>query len=265
MKLLKTILTTLLFWGALQAQAAEYPGVTSAFRSAELAFAVAGKVQSIAVKEGAIVEQGQSLIVLYNLVQSLEVKRKYLIYTSKAELHAAINREQALKAQLESTQVLFERGAVSAEDMQKRELDYIAAVAAKEQLSIREQVEEVEYALAKSELSFRTLTAPFSGVVTRIIKEMGESVEANQPILKLVDLSQGYVVSNIAPEVAATLSEGQLIDIHVQGLDMFKGKVMFISPEIDPASGLLQVKAAYENHKHLVRPGIAASLILPDN
>lgn len=264
MKLLK-ILFFAYFLLALQSHAAEYPGVTSAFRSAELSFAVAGKVKSIDAQEGKVVEKGQNLIVLYNAVQRLEVKRKFLIYTSKAELNAAVNREKALKEQFASTQLLFERGAVSAEDMQKRELDYIAAIAAKEQLSIREQVEEVEYQLAKSELDHRTLTAPFSGVVTRIIKEVGESVEANQPILKLVDLSQGYVTSNIAPEVAISLTEGQLVDVRVQGLEMFKGKVSFISPEIDPASGLLQVKVLYENSDYQIRPGIAASLILYEN
>ncbi len=262
-KYLKSAVATLLLSGVFSgAQAAEYPGVTSAYRSAELSFAVNGKVKTIAVREGQEVKRGSDMVVLYNRIESLEVQRKYLIFTSKAELNAAINREKALKDQLESTRLLFERGAVSAEDLQKKELDYLNAAATKEQLTTREQVEEVDYALARSALSFRTLTAPFSGVVTRIIKDLGESVEANQPILKLVDLSQGYVVSNLDPDVAATLTEGQKVQIKVQGLEPIEGEVFFISPEIDPASGLLQVKVIYENKDHQVRPGIAAHLVI---
>lgn len=244
--------------------AAEYPGVTSAYRSAELSFAVSGKVKSIPAREGDEVKKGADLVVLYNRVESLEVERKSLIYRSKAELNAAVNREKALKSQLESAQLLFDRGAVSAEDLQKKELDYLTAKATLEQLTTREEVEKVEYQLARAALSYRTLSAPFSGVVTRIVKDLGEGVEPNQPILKLVDLSQGYVVANLDPQVAVRLSEGQEIDIRVEGLNLIKGKVIFVSPEIDPASGLLQVKVVYENKDHLVRPGVTASLVLAD-
>lgn len=261
----KGICIALLLCGvASNANATEYPGVTSAFRSAELSFDVAGKIRSINVREGAAVSKDQDLIVLYNQVEMLEVKRKYLVFISKAELNAAINKEKALKGQLESAKLLFDRGAVSAEDLQRKELDYLAISASKEQLTTREKVEEVEYHLAKAALNYRTLKAPFTGVVTRIIKDLGESVEANQPILKLVDLSKGYVITNLDPQIAVALRENQKVTIHIQGLDVFQGEISFISPEIDPASGLLQIKVIYENKDHRVRPGIAAKIVFPD-
>jgi multidrug efflux pump subunit AcrA (membrane-fusion protein) len=38
------------------------------------------------------------------------------------------------------------------------------------------------------------------------------------------------------------------------------GKICFISPVVDPASGLATVKAIFENAAGAIRPGLAAKL-----
>ena len=42
-----------------------------------------------------------------------------------------------------------------------------------------------------------------------------------------------------------------------------KGRIIFVSPVVDPASGLLTVKAEFENPDGAVRPGVAGSMIIP--
>lgn len=242
--------------------AEQYPGVTSAYHSAELGFAVSGKIQFIRIQEGDQVRKGQDLIQLYSRIETLETQRKRLLWQSKAELNAAREREKALKKQLTSMQILFERGAVSEEELQQKELETLEASAAYAQLKTREQVEKLDYELAHTNLNYRTLSAPFNGVITRMVKELGESVEANQPILKLVDLSQGFFTANLEPGIASQLKKGQLVNIETKDGIAVQGKVIFISPEIDPASGLLQVKVQYDNPKGNIRPGIAANLVL---
>jgi multidrug efflux pump subunit AcrA (membrane-fusion protein) len=41
-----------------------------------------------------------------------------------------------------------------------------------------------------------------------------------------------------------------------------KGTVAFVSPIVDPASGLLEVKAAFNNQDGAVRPGIEGFMLL---
>ncbi len=242
--------------------ALEYPGVTSAYKSAELAFAVSGKIQYIKIKEGQKVKKGQDLVQLYSRTETLDTERKLILWRSKAEVNAAKEKAVALKKQLTSMQILFDRGAVSEEELQQKELDYLSASAMEAQLTTREQVEKIDYQLAHTSLNYRTLSAPFNGVITRMVKELGESVEANQPILKLVDLSRGYFTANLEPTVASNLTNNQTVSIQIKDGIKVTGKVIFISPEIDPASGLLQIKVEYDNAKQKIRPGIAANLIL---
>ena len=40
------------------------------------------------------------------------------------------------------------------------------------------------------------------------------------------------------------------------------GTVVFVSPVVDPASGLLEVKAEFDNKEGEVRPGIAGVMLL---
>lgn len=242
--------------------ALEYPGVTSAYKSAEIAFSVSGKIQHIKIKEGQKVKKGQDLVQLYSRTETLDTERKLILWRSKAEVDAAKEKAVALKKQLTSMQILFDRGAVSEEELQQKELDYLSAFAMEAQLTTREQVEKIDYQLAHTSLNYRTLSAPFNGVITRMVKELGESVEANQPILKLVDLSRGYFTANLEPTVASNLTNNQTVSIQIKDGIKVTGKVIFISPEIDPASGLLQIKVEYDNAKQKIRPGIAANLIL---
>jgi multidrug efflux pump subunit AcrA (membrane-fusion protein) len=41
------------------------------------------------------------------------------------------------------------------------------------------------------------------------------------------------------------------------------GRVSFISPVVDPASGLIEVRITIPNHLLLVKPGIKGSIELP--
>jgi multidrug efflux pump subunit AcrA (membrane-fusion protein) len=43
-----------------------------------------------------------------------------------------------------------------------------------------------------------------------------------------------------------------------------EGRVDFVSPVVDPASGLLKVKVLFENREGKIRPGVAGVMILGD-
>ncbi len=48
--------------------------------------------------------------------------------------------------------------------------------------------------------------------------------------------------------------------IEVEGGVIVTGKISFISPVVDPASGLAKIKALFENADGKIRPGLAAKL-----
>jgi len=46
------------------------------------------------------------------------------------------------------------------------------------------------------------------------------------------------------------------------GNDTFQGKIDFIDPRVDAASGLLRVKVLVANPQHVIKPGLRAEMII---
>jgi multidrug efflux pump subunit AcrA (membrane-fusion protein) len=62
-----------------------------------------------------------------------------------------------------------------------------------------------------------------------------------------------------------TLKKGQSVTMRIRtGSESItkQGIIAFVSPVVDPASGLLEVKAAFKNQDRSVRPGVEGFLIL---
>ena len=139
----------------------EFPGRIDANRQAEMAFRVRGRIETIHVKEGDRVEEGQLLAEL-----------------DKTDYQILVNNQQA---QFDNAQKNFQRGeelittgAISRMNFDRMEADYKTAQANLE--------------AARQDLAYTTMTAPFSGVVARRHVENFEQVLANQRVFTLQEV-----------------------------------------------------------------------------
>ena len=241
-------------------------GVTEAIKDVTLSLSVAGTVSSIFVKEGSTVKKGQIILELDKKLEELEVARRKLIWESKAELIAAKARVLTMKSRLESTQKLFETTrSVSREELEEKELEYKLAVAEEDQLGIEEERQRIEFEMARETRNKRRLASPISGIIIKLFLDVGESSEPEQPLVHVVDTSRCLLVSNMEEPLGRTLKKGQSVTMSIRtGSKSItkKGTIAFVSPVVDPASGLLEVKAAFNNQKGEVRPGVEGFLIL---
>ncbi len=241
-------------------------GVTEAIKDVTLSLSVAGTVSSIFVKEGSTVKRGQIILELDKKLEELEVARRKLIWESKAELIAAKARVLTMKSKLESTQKLFETTrSVSREELEEKELEYKLAVAEEDQLGIEEERQRIEYEMARETLNKRRLASPISGIIIKLFLDVGENSEPEQPLVHVVDTSRCLLVSNMEEPLGRTLKKGQAVTMSIRtGSKSMtkKGTIAFVSPIVDPASGLLEVKAAFKNQDGAVRPGVEGFLIL---
>jgi multidrug efflux pump subunit AcrA (membrane-fusion protein) len=76
-----------------------------------------------------------------------------------------------------------------------------------------------------------------------------------------VDTSRCYFISHIDGVAAGKLQLEEPVQIQVDGGQTVSGKICFISPVVDAASGLCRVKAIFDNADGKIRPGLAARLI----
>jgi RND family efflux transporter MFP subunit len=260
------------FWlvSAAPAAAAGAPpsvsGITEPIRDVTLSATVVGTISTIFVKEGMTVSQGAAILELDRRLEELEVQRRKLIWESHAELDAAAARVATLAKLLAATRGLFAATAsVSKEELDKLELEYNVAVAEKKRLESAEERERIEFEMATETWRKRSLVSPISGTVVKLFLDEGETCQERQPLAQVVDTSRGLLVCNVEEAVGRTLRKGQAVDLKIKaGSDTVgrKGTIVFVSPVVDQASGLLEVKAEFDNQDGSVRPGVAGFLIL---
>ena len=241
-------------------------GVTEPFRDVVLSAPVAGTLARRLVKEGDAIKEGQTLVELEKRQEELEVERRKIVFDSKAELKAAQARVATFKVDLESTRKLFETSrAVSKDDMAKKELEYQLAVEEVERIDLTEAREEVEYRIAQEILKQKVLQAPLTGYVVELFRDVGEECKPQEPLIRVVDTRQFYFVANVEARAGYNLKLGDSATVEVEaGAAKLQvtGKVSFVSPVVDPASGLLKIKVLCENSEGKVKPGVAGSLRL---
>ncbi len=244
-------------------------GLTEPVKDVTLSLEVGGEIAKIFFEEGEYIQQGAGILELNKKFDELEIERRKLIWESKVEVNSASERAATLKSLLESTQALFETmGSVSKEELETKEMEYKLAVAEHERLKIAEERERIEYKMALENLNKLILKSPIRGVVTELFLDEGENCEPRQPLVQVVDTSICLLVCNIEAHLGQNLKTGQTVDLEIpvgSQTVQKKGKVIFVSPVVDSASGLLMVKTEFKNLKGSVRPGVAGYMLIPDN
>jgi RND family efflux transporter MFP subunit len=156
---------------------------------------------------------------------------------------------------METSKKIFEKTiSISREEMDKKVTEFFVA--------------EAEHALAQEQLQRRLLVAPFEGTIAALTLQVGESCQAQQALVRLVDTRKCYLVCNIEARAGYSLKAGQSVRIEVEAGEQpapFDGTVFFVSPVVDPASGLVRVKVVFDNTEGKVRPGAAGRMLVKEN
>src|SRR5262249_45564776 len=138
------------------------------------------------------------------------------------------------------------------EELEKKEVEYNVAA--------------VEHDMAVEQLRRRQLISPLAGTITDVMLEVGESCQAYQPLARVVDTRRCYFVTNVEARHAAALKTGQVLRLEREAGSanlQVQATISFLSPVVDPASGLRRVKLLFDNADGKVVPGVAGKLWLP--
>jgi RND family efflux transporter MFP subunit len=232
-----------LLWAHPQAATQRFKGITEPIRDAILNSPVDGIIDRQFFEEGRFAQEGEILLQLNKSLQELEAARRSIVRDNR-------------KKELDRMEALFrETRSVSEEDLDKKRLEY--------------QEAEAEYELAVDLVRKREITAPFSGfVVDWFNRDPGEGCKQNEtPLVRLVDTRQIRFICNLEAGLGRDLREKQVVPLELaDGADQrtVEGVIVFISPIIDAASGLLTVKVLFQNPDGAIRPGVRGYLLLEE-
>lgn len=239
-------------------------GVTRCAADLQLSFPLAGRIAQTLVREGSVVQRGTVLMHLDRAAEQLDVERRRVQWQGQADLLAAQARMETAEKQLVAARSVFSSNrGISLEELQNRELAVRTTQAEFERVRTLKETERLDYLIAKENLDRRTLASSTGGIVTRLIKQTGESAQAYEAVLRLCDLSRIEFLANVPADLIDKLKEGQQVPLVVGGApSVLAARVTYVSPVIDSASGLREVKADLINPPPSVRPGVSAALII---
>ena len=240
-------------------------GNTAAFRTANLVARVQGYLESIDYKDGAAVTKGTQLF---------GIERD----TYQAQLDQA-------KAQLAKDQGVLGEAQVDLNRYQTLEQQKsIAAQQAQDQAFVVEQdkatvgIDQANIETANINLGFTKVLAPFDGIVTNHQVDIGNLVGASGPttLATIVQTDPIYVNFTLSePQILAVRrSDAQAgrpvntadlaylstipIEIGLQDEEGYphKGHLDYVSPQVDPSTGTITVRAIFENKDNALVPGL---------
>jgi len=240
------------------------PGVTQSLRDVKLSLTASGRIEALRVREGQRVKPGQLLLHLDRALEDLEVQRRRLLLADTSRLAELASREKTLTEQLASIEPLLRAGAIARKQYEDESMALNNVISERKALEVTKLREQVELKLAMEAFERRHLRSPIAGVVTKISLREGESVAANEPVVQVVDVSRVRFLSTVAAAVGGKLQNGQSVRIQLGTFDkgqLRQGRIVFVSPVTDAASGLVEVIAEFDNQDGSVKPGVSGRML----
>lgn len=178
-----------------------------------------------------------------------------------AELNRAMETEKRLPKSVSKTE--FDRLRLASE---KAELEIAQATFDVEMAKFAVKAGEDDLRMAQLNVGRRRVLAPLDGVVVEVKHRMGEWVEAGQPVARIVQLERLRAEGFLAAGLATAAIKGLAVRVDVRFADdrteSFAGEIVFVSPEIHPVNGKVQVWAEVENRDELLRPGLSVTMTM---
>jgi RND family efflux transporter MFP subunit len=215
----------------------EIMGTVQAAERAVVAARISGHIIELSVVPGSKVVKGDLLV----KINAGEISAQFL--QAKAQL-AQVERN------LERERNLLKKNASMPETVKSLEDTHRIALA-----SMKEVQTMLDYA---------TITAPFSGIITRKIADVGDLAAPGKPLLEIENEMKFQVVANIPESMILKIKVGNDVPVSIPAAGFsFTCKVEEVSPAADPLSRTAPIKLSLPSDPN-IRSGQFARLSLPE-
>ncbi len=218
---------------------------------ATLAPLVAGVLVAVPVREGQSVKAGEVLArvegaTLDDSLHAAEAAAR------RADAEAAFRRSAATR-----TRSLVEKGVASRQDAESDESAAVSAEAALAEASSA-------LATARRRRGWSEVRAPFNGVVVRVFRRAGESVDGTPatPVVQIASPSGAQVAAEATGEMLARLKPDQPAEVSVRGSTgaPLKARVLRVARAVDATTGSGEVRLAFEGDAPRLPFGLAVEV-----
>ncbi len=223
-------------------------GVIQPISDVEVASTEMGIVKELLVKPGDRVVRGQPMAKLDSdsVEAQLRVKKTEAESTGKFEQA----RAELLLAQAKHDKLLalLADGKSSRNEVERANVDLLVAKG-------RLQSEEESIRVLKSDLERfqqqieeRTIRAPIDGIVTDLLKEVGEIVSTTSPsILRMIDTRHLRATFSVQEGELPSLPIGKIVRLQMSNGGIIEGAIEYVPPVADPETGWFMINVVIDN------------------
>jgi len=221
-------------------------GTVTAMRSARLSAATSGLVSALQVDMGSRVQAGQMLLELDPELAQLQLD------SALAQVEQADTALQDARRRLAEARTLVPQRSIAESVVRD-----IEAEVASDEAALHQAQAEAGY--RRGILQRHQLRAPFDGVVSAKLTELGEWIDPGQPVLELVALddvrldfpvSEDYL-ADISPDTPLTFSLSADPD------RVFEGTIDTVVPVTDPGARTFMLRVLAANPDQRLLPGMS--------
>jgi multidrug efflux system membrane fusion protein len=226
-----------------------YAGEVRARYETDLAFRVAGRVNSRRVEVGTAVKAGQIIATLDPQDYALAAS------AARAQLTAAEAEARLARQDLQRFTELRAQNFISQAELDRRRTTAEAAAAQARQL-------RADAARQGNQQAYTRLTAPHAGVVTAISFEAGQVVAAGQPVAKLARVGELEVRIDVPENALDTLRAAHNLNIRLWSAPdrEYAGRLRELSPAADAASRTYNARVSLLHPDAAVKLGMTATV-----
>ena len=210
-------------------------GILTANQSVSIRPEVSGQISEILFTEGQEVEKGAPLYKINDALYKAKVK--------EAEAKVALAREEYRRAES-----LLKKNFGTQQNKDKA----LATL----------QINEAELEEARIKLRDTTVKAPFEGVMGLSNVSVGAFVSEQVELVNLVDLTPINIDFNVPESLLGKIKAGDVVDATIEDYDVLpmEATIKAISPEVDPATHTIKMRATLPNTELTLRPGLYAKM-----
>jgi membrane fusion protein (multidrug efflux system) len=237
---------------------------------------VGGFVMEVRVDDNHRVREGDTLVVLddrdyrVRLAQAdadlavalASVSNRTRVGQAEAQIEQAQANALKARADLDRLRPLADKGIVSGQQLDAAEAAARAgdaALAAAQAALVGADARVAAARAARDQaalnLSYTRITAPTSGVVSKKAVEVGQLVQAGQPLMSVVPLDDIWVTANLKETETADVTAGDPVDFTVDAYPgrRFTGRVESLAPATGAKFSLLPPDNATGNFTKVVQ------------
>ncbi len=231
-------------------------GTVEAYSNVQVKSMIAGEITRLGFTEGQDVRRGALLFVID--------PRPYQAALAQAQSNLArdVAQEANARAQAARYQALFQEGVVSREQHDQM-------VTSADALTQAVQADRAAVETAKVSLTYTNINSPIDGRTGNLMVHGGNVVKANDiPLITINQIEPIYATFSVSeiylPEIKRTQAKRKLaVTVRVPNEPApAEGVLTFIDNTVDPATGMIKLKATFANRDRRLWPGQFADVSL---